>query len=379
MSSEFTDEELYQQLFDLQEEKEHYQSQIELARHECDDYLELRIRHFGGGSHYVKQCMKCGRQKGQTLKRDAALAENGGSEPPPFDSTIEIDRDQAMRQISLRISSIYDEERQISALINGWSLSESETFFDKERKALEQANKKLAELLVQFEKEFGEDKVINSLVQQTVQRKKKRYIERLEKTDRFNDEYQVKNWLKDHFERDFHIYEEVWGVHLAENVNVRIDFVFYPKPHLIEAGFVEEPFGVEAKYFKQEDGFTRKTSRGIWQTISYNDCQFEIGARKFRLKFCLLFSNLSFTAETALIRNLGYEGENDQVEWSGMLHVANHARVGVLSVSGSREMLKGWAMRFAGGTYFSSSLYNGEARYNLSDSNIINKVRVGNF
>ncbi|WP_460751494.1 hypothetical protein [Marinomonas epiphytica] len=226
---------------------------------------------------------------------------------------------------------------------------------------------------------ISDKKVINCLIQQTVSRKKRRYAERQAATERFTDEKELKAWLVEHFSRDFHIYKEVPGIHLAEKVNVRIDFVLYPKPHLIEEGFIEEPFGIEVKYFKQESGFTHKTSRGIWQAISYNDCLFNLNSHEFKTKFCLLFSNLSFSAETALIKNLGYEGENDQMEWSGMLHVANHARVGVLSVSGDKELMKGWVMRFAGGTYFSSSSYNNEVSYRHSNPNTINKVRIGNF
>ena len=169
------------------------------------------------------------------------------------------------------------------------------------------------------------------------------------------------------------------GVHLAENVNVRIDFILYPKPHLVEEGFVEEPFGVEVKYFKQEDGFTHKTSRGIWQTISYNDCQFTLNGQQFKTKFCLLFSNLSFSSESALIKNLGHEWENDQIEWKGMLHVANHARVGTLAIRGDKTSLTGWGINFAGGTYFVRGPHHDGRQYRLSNVDMINKIRIGNF
>lgn len=344
-------------------------------------YISLRTREFSGGNnkHFVNQCLQCGEQRGNSIARKEALRLNGGVEPPAYDDSITIEREEHRSHLSQGWSNAHAEERRITALIHGWSFESVQASFAQEKKRLDEANNRLSELLVEFEAEFGEEKVINCLIQQTVSRKKRRYAERQEVTERFTDEKELKVWFVEHFTRDFHIYEEVPGIHLAEKVNVRIDFVLYPKPHLIEEGFIEEPFGIEVKYFKQESGFTHKTSRGIWQAISYNDCLFNLNGHEFKTKFCLLFSNLSFLAETALIKNLGYEGENDQMEWSGMLHVANHARVGVLSVSGDKELMKGWVMRFAGGSYFSSSSYNNETTYRLSNLNTINKIRIGNF
>ena len=304
---------------------------------------------------------------------------NDGKEPALFDESIEPKRDEVRQKAFEASRAMYEEERQIQALIHGWSLADFESTYKEEQQKLERANSKLSELLEEFEAEFGEEKVLSSLISQTVKRKKRRYAERKEGTDRFTSEKELKSWLLGNLQEDFHIYNEVSGIHLAENVTARIDFIFYPKSHLIENGFVTEPFGVEVKYFKQEDGFTHKTSRGIWQTISYNDCQFEINGKKFKTKFCLLFSNLSFAAESALVKNLGYEWENDQIEWSGMIHVANHARVGTLSINGDKKCCSGWGIRFAGGTYFVRTPSEEGPTYRLSNPDTINKVRVGNF
>ena len=62
-----------------------------------------------------------------------------------------------------------------------------------------------------------------------------------------------------------------------------------------------------------------------------------------------------------------------------MIHVANHARVGTLSINGDKQGLTGWGIRFAGGTYFVRSAYNDETTYRLSNSDTINKMRIGNF
>ncbi|EAQ65835.1 hypothetical protein MED121_01450 [Marinomonas sp. MED121] len=379
MKLESSDNELYEQLVELRTKKEELQSLLDQGRHECCDHLVLRTREFGGGKHFVNQCQQCGEQRGTSLSRKEALKLNAGVEPPLYDDSITIEREEHRSYLSKSWNNAHAEERRITALIHGWSFENVQYSFTQEQKQLKEANDRLSELLTEFEKEFGEGKVIDCLIKQTVSRKKRKYIERQNTTKRFSDEKELKSWFIGKFNRDFYIYEEVSGIHLAEGVNVRIDFVLYPRPHLIEEGFIDEPFGIEVKYFKQESGFTHKTSRGIWQAISYNDCLFNLNGHEFKIKFCLLFSNLSFSAETALIKNLGYEGENDQMEWSGMLHVANHARVGVLSVSGDKELMKGWVMRFAGGTYFSSSSYNNEVSYRRSNSNTINKIRIGNF
>jgi hypothetical protein len=379
MKLESSDNELYEQLVELQTQKEELQSLLDQGRHDCNDHLALRTREFGGGKHFVNQCLQCGEQRGNSISHQEALRLNDGVEPPAYDDSITIEREEHRSHLSQGWSNAHAEERRITALIHGWSFESVQASFAQKKKQLDEANNRLSELLVEFEAEFGEEKVINCLMRQTVSRKKRLYAERQAATERFSDEKELKAWFVEHFTRDFHIYEEVPGIHLAEEVNVRIDFVLYPKPHLIEDGFIEEPFGIEVKYFKQESGFTHKTSRGIWQAISYNDCLFNLKGRKFKIKFCLLFSNLSFSPETALIKNLGNEWENDQVEWSGMLHVANHARVGELSIKGSKELATGWTIRFAGGTYFSASSYNNENSYRLSNPNTINKIRVGNF
>ena len=379
METQINEEQLYQKLVVIREKREQFLQAPELQPHDCEEHKELRVRHFGRGKHYVYQCQECGWQRGQSLKRDTALEINGGVEPKLFDDSIETERDKIRQKAHEKLQTTYSEERTITSLIHGWSPESFESSYSKEQQQLEEANEKLSNFLEQFEEEFGEEKVIKSLIAQTVERKKKLYSERKEKTDRFTSEKELQHWFTTHLQEDFHIYKEVPGVHLAENTNVRIDFILYPKEHLISEGFVEEPFGVEVKYFKQEEGFTHKTSRGIWQTISYNDCLFKIKDKEFKTKFCLLFSNLSFSSETALIKNLGYEWENDQIEWSGMIHVANHARVGTLSINGDKQGLTGWGIRFAGGTYFVRSAYNDETTYRLSNSDTINKMRIGNF
>lgn len=91
-------EQLVQQLVSLQEEIEHYKKNDVYQPHDCEDHTALRVRKFGGGSHYVFQCLECGQQKGQSLKKNDALSLNQGNEPLPFDETI-IEDKSAKRQV----------------------------------------------------------------------------------------------------------------------------------------------------------------------------------------------------------------------------------------------------------------------------------------
>lgn len=381
MQAKYTKEELYEQLFDLREQREGLLSEQE--KHDCDDNLAIRVRQFGKGTHYVNQCQKCGRQRGNAKGRIEAIELNGGVEPPRFDESIEENYIENYKLFAEVFNNLHAEERRIEELIyevppeRGYASFKQQ--LEHEQKRLDDASSRLTNFLAELEADFGKEKLNTLLAKQIASRKQNHYSELLKTTERFTDENELKVWFKKWLNRDFIIYEEVWGTHLAENVNVRIDFILYPKPHLIDEGFIKEPFGIEVKYFKQESGFTHKTSRGIWQTISYNDCMFHIKGRDFKTKFCLLFSNLSFPAETALIQSSGFDMDNDPVEWRGMLHVANHARVGILSISGNKDSMKGWSMKFAGGTYFYSSSPKNEISYHLSNPDTVNKMRIGNF
>lgn len=371
---------LYEQLNEIHEQREILEAERELLLHDCDNHVEVRKTVYSNGSeHYVSQCQSCGRSIGGPLGKKAILGQNNGIEPDSFDHSIEIDRNEKMSFINEKWQELFSKEREIVALINGYSPNIYESSFNQRQEKIKEAKKKLSIYLEELEQELHDIDFKRLLITEIIKRKKQLYEEKKLKVNRFVSETELKKWFIEHISEDFEIKGEVTGIHASERVGVRIDFLLYPKQHLIEAGFVEDYVGVEVKYFKQEEGFTRKTSRGIWQTISYNDSYFDIGHRKVKPKFCVLFSNLSFSDEAGLIKDFGdcSDNENDQVEWTGMLHLANHARVGIFRISGTREKFRGWSLKFAGGSYFSKT--ESEEKYNLNNSNIINKVRVGNF
>lgn len=347
----------------------------------CEAHKEIRLRSFGGGTHYVYQCTLCGEQRGGSLKKSDALNILDGSEPKIFDPKLaEIIRDS----ISLRVKEgvnirkeINDLERKLSG--EDESVHGNSNFFEEYTENKKKLEKSLAAIKDELIENVGEEFAVRLLTDAIVTIRKKQYLVKVQSTDRFSCEEELKRWLVKYLSEDFDIFPEVWGHHQFENVNVRIDFVAFPKQHLVDKGFCAEPFGVEVKYFSQENGFTRKTSRGFWQTISYNDCWFDLNGHKKKLKFSLLFSNLAFESEMRLVRNYGYNTENDLMEWKGMLHLANHANVGLLGVYGDKNSCLSWAIKFAGGVYFSASKRPGQIDFRLSNPNVINNVRIGNF
>ncbi len=209
--------------------------------------------------------------------------------------------------------------------------------------------------------------------------RKRHRLALVEATKRFKSEPELKAWLEAHLSEDFILKPEVVGKHMSEGVRVQIDYIAYAKPHLIAHGFEPVYFGIEVKFLDQTDGFTHKASRGIWQTVSYTDSTFFVDGEWRRLKFALFFSNLCFDEERELLEGVGMQPENDRVTWRALLQLANHANVGSLEILGNREAWRGWAMAFSSGRYFRRSMRDGQAVYHLSNANMINEVRIGNF
>ncbi|MDX1771064.1 MAG: hypothetical protein R3328_06030 [Planococcaceae bacterium] len=342
---------------------------------DCDLHLELKVRYFGNGSHYVYQCNNCGEQRGGSLKKTEALHLLNGLTPKEFDPSIEELSRQTYKIELDKYRALLDERRKIEAQYLGIACLP----LDEHKIKLDDYKSKLNELVDEMTEEVGSSMASRVLINATVQLKKAEYLKKENETDRFESEFELKTWLVKFLSQDFDLYPEVSGVHLFEKVNVRIDFVAVPKRHLVDDGFDPTPFGIEVKYFRQENQFTHKTSRAFWQTISYNDSEFFFHGQNMKLKYSVLFSNLSFDNELALVRNYGADVENDLMEWKGMLHLANHANVGQLAINGDKNSCDGWYLKFAGGRYFSKLTKDGEVHYSLSNKNVINKVRVGNF
>jgi hypothetical protein len=128
-------------------------------------------------------------------------------------------------------------------------------------------DKEILGLIDEYNYKFGVDKSISLLLNKLSELQSNKNEILKGKTKLFKNEEELKKWIIKYLEHDFYIYSEVSG--LLEGCKVRIDFVLYPREHLVIAGFVKEPFGIEVKHFPLNSKFTHKASRAFWQTISY--------------------------------------------------------------------------------------------------------------
>lgn len=341
----------------------------------CDKKYNIRMRTVDGGAiHYVYQCPSCGQQKGTAISKKEALQELNGDIFINFDDFTKEKYYLDMQEEIKKLNSI---ENEILTMLNDLKPQPENTFLKSHK--ISEINSELSKLTSNYINTYGVQDVKAALNKEIEKIDKIQHSNVQDRIVRFKNEDELKKWLVTNFEKHFHIGQEVIGKHLIEGVAVRIDFVFKPREHLINAGFDPSPFGVEVKFFNPEDGFTHKTSRAFWQTISYNFCEFKLGNGYSKIKYCLLFSNFSFTKEFDLVKITNSYFENDQSVWNGMLHLANHANVGILYIFGQRESPTGWDIRFAGNVYFGMRLHDGTPQYKLSNNNVIYKKRLGNF
>jgi hypothetical protein len=365
------------------DETREFDEQLERLRQQlidsctCPANLQaVRRRTFANGSHHhVLQCRRCGEQRGNALRAKDVEARLGGEAALEFDPEISTTYGAERKAIVdeyVRLNS------QASDRKGGWAtIIAAER--EEERAKRERLEAVLSQTAAQVVAEMGEQKAADMLAAQAIALRRLLRKAQFESTPRFHSEDELKTWLVAHLSEDFELVPEVAGRHVAEGVRVVIDYMAYPKPHLITNGFAPLHFGIETKYLNQADGFSRKAARGLWQTVSYTDSEFYLGDTTVRPKFALMFSNISFENEHQLLNRLGMELENDRALWSGLLQLANHANVGTLEISGPRDAWKGWKMAFSGGTYFYRNHHKGKTEYGLSNPRMIEKVRIGNF
>lgn len=101
---------------------------------------------------------------------------------------------------------------------------------------------------------------------------------------------------------DFHIHQEVSGVHPIDGDGVRIDIMARGKSHIIESGFTDQWFGIECKWASSISGTTSKTTRMVWQSITYAQSLFAIENVKIRPAFVAVYTpdNLDSSVEVNL-------------------------------------------------------------------------------
>jgi hypothetical protein len=343
------------------------------AGHVCIESVAIRLRTFNGGHvHHVQQCIVCGCQSGGPLNKAKATEQLAGTPAQAFDDTIE----HAYRLTKLNLlNQLTSANKEISKRLDpvGFAMDTDEIQKTAQRKqaavqALEIAVEAVGQILPWRE-------ILPFMVERTPALAAK-FKEEAKDFERFTSEAELKVWIEDLIAADFDVFKEVSGVHLTECVEVKIDYVLKPKPHLIDSGFLPGPVGLEVKYLRQEERFSSRASRFVWQAVSYTDCKFNLPDGPARLSRVLLFSNMSFEDEYSLLKGLAPSVyENEKAKWTALLELANHANVGNLMMYGSREKRLGWKIKFAAGVYFSRF---GD-KCELGNAQLFNKIRIGNF
>lgn len=363
----------------LIEEAEELNRQISLTRreHECTDHLEIRVRVFEGSDkrHFVNQCLVCGKQRKGPIKEVEARRRLNGRNPVMFDANIETAIEARCKVIYTRLAEIHYELNPGARESSAESRRQRIDLIEYDKRVVEDALIKLFEV-------HSKEQAVDVALRNLLPLRKELRSEFAAKVNRFLNEEELKAWVIPHLEQDFEVFPEVIGEHLS-GASVVIDFLLRPRPHLLLHGFVDGFVGLEVKFIAQDDGFSRKSSRALWQTISYTDSEFFVDGMRVPLAFAALFSNLSFQDEAELLIPFGgHQSENDKAEWRGMQLLANHANVGMLKLRGNRDEWRGWSFSFAAGSlYFSHwvSTRKAESGFTLHDKNLIEKRRIGNF
>lgn len=361
----FTTEELEQKKLELLEEFH--------AGHTCSDSLTVRLRTFSTGHlHHVHQCTVCGRQLGGPVSKAKAAEHLAGTQALIFDEAIET----AHREIKSQLLSLINRiTREIAKRLDpvGTAMDAEELQKTLQRKKVaEDAIEKAVDAVGQVHM-WGN--ILPHIVERT-QSLAEKFKEEPRAFQRFTSEAELKAWLENWIGDDFEVFKEVPGVHITENVAVKIDYVLKPKQHLIDAGFLPGPVGLEVKYLRQESSFSSRASRFVWQAVSYTDCQFNLSEGSTRLPRVLLFSNISFEDEYSLLKGVSPSVyENEKAKWTALLELANHANVGNLVMYGGKDNRLGWKIKFAAGTYFSHF----RDEYSMHNPQLFNKIRIGNF
>jgi hypothetical protein len=325
--------------------------------HNCDQSLQIRLRFISNTpkGQYVRQCLVCGRQKRGPVSEKSALIELNGRLPDNFDSSIEERINTKRRSIFDRLEEIRREKLERESPT---AVVEFEDYLQQRSNIKIQINSTIDAAIEAVVGGSQKEHVADLFLRRLAPLRRELRTARASKVSRFSSEIELKIWVESWLETDFIVHKEVTGTHVSTKIGVVIDYVIFPRQHLIHEGFIAGYVGLEVKYISQDSGFSRKASRGLWQTISYTDSVFALDGKERLLSFALLFSNLSFQAEQDLLETFRghHHTENDQAEWRAMLLLANHANVGTLRMLGEREVWRGWNIFLRWGLFISHAL-----------------------
>ncbi|GAB4530289.1 MAG: hypothetical protein OHK0046_50790 [Anaerolineae bacterium] len=170
-------------------------------------------------------------------------------------------------------------------------------------------------------------------------------------------EPQLKLFLNEFLDPDFHFASEVVGKHIVEEVQVVADYILRPKSHLIEKGFDDVYFAIEVKSPKHSNPHSQYR-KALVQAASYADSRF--GGK--RPLFTLIFPQADY------FKPLNAQNVRHDEEVSAYFRIGQYFSVGDFRIHQPKDR---WCIWFSGGRYFCSN--RGRGPHNLT------KRYVGNI
>ena len=320
--------------------------QYEDLEHDCKDFLELRTRPKGQGCSYVYQCMYCGEQRGNDIAKSKIKYM-----PPPFD---------------FELTKLFNEKRE-------------EILGSQCKSTLNEKLNKLARELDVISSKYREEEFFE-LINLYLRKKREAKTQKYESS--YHNEQAISEWFEKVFCKWFHIDKEIEGCGYVngQKKRIRLDYIIQAKQELLDAGFTDKPIGVEVKFFdpRTDCGFRGKTSRGVFQALSYcySSASWIFGEKSTPQTLCavLLLSNLSFRRDRDYIFN-SYDNHY-KTDWETYMNLANHGNVGELLVYKYSHNNLNWSIQFSGVNFCRN--YEGKITLHKNHDNLINKVRIGN-
>lgn len=146
------------------------------------------------------------------------------------------------------------------------------------------------------------------------------------------NEAELKKYLLMHFGKDFQVREEVEGHFLVDGSKVIIDFLMYPREHMLDRGFHAGWFGVEVK--SPEKNGSQKGLQVAWQAITYSQSEFNNN----RPAFVLIYPPLA-------------EFLGGQLHAYNVMCLLQKANVGYIEIDEKKAQ---WRIKFGANAYFYS-------------------------
>ncbi|MBW1682873.1 MAG: hypothetical protein JRJ35_11260 [Deltaproteobacteria bacterium] len=175
-----------------------------------------------------------------------------------------------------------------------------------------------------------------------------------------SDEDRLKDILEQSLEKDFILKREKVGYHLLEQRKVRIDFLLYPKQHLIENGFEPIWFGCEVKSPAVKKEPQKNVMDLAKQCIDYTESKIDGIIPSFALMFPSMYH--FFHAKNLLTQ-----------EYQSFLYYfrsfIQRLKVGTLHIFSPGD----WAIRFGSQYYYTTKKGKGRVK-NLGTKRHIGSV-----